>query len=550
MRSGRRHLVWLWLLVVIACGDEYVKVEENSPIQVESLEQVISKTPSVSLKEFAFHGEDLVRLDLELNRDLFAPGYRETRFDQAGKPLEHPPEAWANATPCHYHGWTVNTGTDLVVGPVALSTCHREDDTWTGLMLVDTQQFSIRGQMWSLTVMPIEPMELGDDGLAILDEPFRASDSEAVDVPEAAAPAEPGHAENDPLDRVPTSNAGAPLYIELGVANDRSRFNALGNQTEQESAAIVNALALLYENGSDDDANTPDFEPDMEIVLVEQLTFQGAEPWDAPPQLGGGEIDELALLYSFLAWAQPNMKGDNFQLFSNLNFSGNTIGKAFVRSMCVYEYSGAVIQATHSTAADAAVSAHEMGHNLGMVHDGTSTAQWDARACNSSEFIMSATANVNAPQSSFSTCSKAALDAFVASGQLGCLENEPPSEGGVCGDGVLNLGEDCDCGQADCSDLDPCCHGLTCQGVTGNECTDDDGIAGSCYRGQCVTTTEYCDGVNSRISGATFEASNQCNDIVDDCSRIYCLRDGNQCTYFQSEGVPLPARDYTPCDGG
>ena len=244
------------------------------------------------------------------------------------------------------------------------------------------------------------------------------------------------------------------------------------------------------------------------------------------------------------------MKGDNFQLFSNLNFSGATIGKAFVRSMCVYEYSGAVIQATHSTAADAAVSAHEMGHNLGMVHDGTSTAQWDARACNSSQFIMSATANVNAPQSSFSNCSKAALDAFVATGQLGCLENEPPSEGGVCGDGVLNLGEDCDCGQADCSNLDPCCHGLTCQGITGNECTDADGIAGSCYRGRCVTTTEYCDGVNSRISGATFEASNQCNDIVDDCSRIYCVRDGNQCTYFQSEGVPLPARDYTPCDGG
>ena len=207
--------------------------------------------------------------------------------------------------------------------------------------------------------------------------------------------------EDDPIGRIPTSNAGAPLYIELGVANDRSRFSALGDQTEQESAAIVNALALLYENGSDDDANTPDFEPDMEIVLVEQLTFQGAEPWDAPPQLGGGEIDELALLYSFLSWAQPNMKGDNFQLFSNLNFSGATIGKAFVRSMCVYEYSGAVIQATHSTAADAAVSAHEMGHNLGMVHDGTSTAQWDARACNSSQFIMSATANVNAPQSAF-----------------------------------------------------------------------------------------------------------------------------------------------------
>ena len=52
------------------------------------------------------------------------------------------------------------------------------------------------------------------------------------------------------------------------------------------------------------------------------------------------------------------------------------------------------------------------------------------------------------------------------------------------------------------------------------------------------------------MSGATFEAANQCNQIVDDCSRIFCLRDGNQCTFFQNEGTPLPARDYTPCAGG
>ena len=148
--------------------------------------------------------------------------------------------------------------------------------------------------------MPVEPIELGDDGLTILDEPFVASDSQAVDVPEAARPAGPGSVEDDPIGRIPTSNAGAPLYIELGVANDRSRFSALEDQTEQESAAIVNALALLYENGSDDDANTPDFEPDMEIVLVEQLTFQGAEPWDA--HLNSVGARSMSLRYSIVSF--------------------------------------------------------------------------------------------------------------------------------------------------------------------------------------------------------------------------------------------------------
>ena len=175
MRSVQRHLVWFWLLAVIACGEEHVKMGGSSLTQFEPLDQEISKIPSVPLTEFAFHGEDLLRLELELNKGLFAPGYREARFDQAGNPIEHPPEAWANAVPCHYHGWTVDTGTDLVVGLIALSTCHREDGAWTGLMLVDTQQFRVHGQTWSLTVMPVEPIELGDDGLTILDEPFVAS---------------------------------------------------------------------------------------------------------------------------------------------------------------------------------------------------------------------------------------------------------------------------------------------------------------------------------------------------------------------------------------
>ena len=33
----------------------------------------------------------------------------------------------------------------------------------------------------------------------------------------------------------------------------------------------------------------------------------------------------------------------------------------------------------------------------------------------------------------------------------------------VCGNGVLEKGEGCDCGGEDCSVVDPCCVGSTCQ---------------------------------------------------------------------------------------
>ena len=147
--------------------------------------------------------------------------------------------------------------------------------------------------------------------------------------------------------------------------------------------------------------------------------------------------------------------------------------------MCIFERSGGVIQATHSIAADATVVSHEMGHNLGMIHDGDQSNGLDARGCSSNSFIMGPSANLGNPATVFSSCSKSAVRGLFDDTGLTCLTNEPPAEGGECGDGILNIGEDCDCGQDDCSDIDPCCHGSTCEGVTGNACQDSDGINGT-----------------------------------------------------------------------
>ena len=72
MRSVQRHLVWFWLLAVIACGEEHVKMGGSSLTQFEPLDQEISKIPSVPLTEFALHGEDLLRLELELNKGAYS----------------------------------------------------------------------------------------------------------------------------------------------------------------------------------------------------------------------------------------------------------------------------------------------------------------------------------------------------------------------------------------------------------------------------------------------------------------------------------------------
>jgi hypothetical protein len=55
----------------------------------------------------------------------------------------------------------------------------------------------------------------------------------------------------------------------------------------------------------------------------------------------------------------------------------------------------------------------------------------------------------------------------------GCLDNLPTKQWGdpVCGNGFIELGEDCDCGQADCTVLDPCCNGNKCKLAVGAVCS-------------------------------------------------------------------------------
>ena len=111
---------------------------------------------------------------------------------------------------------------------------------------------------------------------------------------------------------------------------------------------------------------------------------------------------------------------------------------------------------------------------------------------------------------SFSSCSISDLAGFTASGGDTCLFNAPTTsvQDPVCGNGIKEAGEVCDCGSvAECTDS--CCDAATCQLASGAQCAE-----GACCDASC----------NLRPYGTT------CRESAGDCDiKEYCLGDSNEC---------------------
>ncbi|XP_048186513.1 disintegrin and metalloproteinase domain-containing protein 25-like [Perognathus longimembris pacificus] len=289
-------------------------------------------------------------------------------------------------------------------------------------------------------------------------------------------------------------------FLELVLVVDNQRFIHRGSNTSnviQEVFTIMNEVNSLL------------FSLDVDAVLL------GLEIWNKNNFVSRKEIHDLLL--DFCLWKRKSLdsriKNDIVHLFIQQYF-GITVGLAYVGTVCNANYNCGVDQVVGEDLHRIGhIVAHEIGHNFGMEHDDK-----DVCICGMKNCIM---APIENESTQFSNCSYSALMKTTSS--TNCMRMPPNPlhiyKNELCGNSVIDAGEQCDCGSLKrCAD-DACCLA---------NCTLKSGAA--CASGLCCKDCHIMpSGTMCRAKQNECDLPEWCNGISQQCPEDVFLLGGTPC---------------------
>ncbi|XP_050181561.1 disintegrin and metalloproteinase domain-containing protein 32-like [Myiozetetes cayanensis] len=259
--------------------------------------------------------------------------------------------------------------------------------------------------------------------------------------------------------------ARSPKYLTVYVVLDSALYNYMGSDPNAVTQKIIQAFNLVNNM----------FSP-LNVTIV----LSSLELWaEGDKILTAGDTDDL--LQRFLQWKQLTLALQTHDIACLLGYrdQGELTGATALGKACQRD-TAAAVALYHGKATLESFSvllAQVLGHSLGMSSDGSRACGCAGRVC-----LMGPGALHFSGAKAFSNCSVRDFESFLKQGRGECLFNRPrltplsPRSGAVCGNGVVEPGEQCDCGTAKQCLHDRCCT-KTCQLKPGAKCS-----SGSCCK--------------------------------------------------------------------
>ncbi|CAJ2511637.1 Uu.00g072620.m01.CDS01 [Anthostomella pinea] len=339
------------------------------------------------------------------------------------------------------------------------------------------------------------------------------------------------------------STKGCPTTRKValvGIATDCTYTAQFGSEADVKSNIIqvVNSASALFEST-------------FNISIgIQNLTISDAECPGTPPQ--GSQWNQACSssvtindrLNLFSAWrGQFNDTNAYWTLLSTCNTDA-AVGLAWLGQLCQQGSTGgnettAGANVVVKTSTEWQVFAHESGHTFGAFHDcvdttcsdGTFTMQkccpLSSSTCDADgKYIMNPSTSSGITQ--FSPCTVGNICSAMDRGSVNtaCLTNNKDVvtiTGNQCGNGIVEAGEDCDCGgENGCGD-NPCCDAKTCKFKGSSVCdpTNED-----CCTDQCQFASS---GLVCRASTGTCDPQETCGGTNATCPADVKAPDGTAC---------------------
>ncbi|XP_042192730.1 disintegrin and metalloproteinase domain-containing protein 12 isoform X3 [Callorhinchus milii] len=456
--------------------------------------------PSLAKFLIEADGKELI-IELERNEVLFADNYTETHYLHDGSAITNTQNHTGH---CYYHGHVQG----YPQSTVSLSTCSG----LRGFVSFENKTYIL------------EPIEGALDNTHLI---YRAENLQITG-------GNCGHSFR-------MSDNAMDSIVE-SLQNSSTRFQKQGKdleKTKQRLIEIGNFVDKFYRPLN------------IRVALV------GVEVWTDMDKCSITG-DPFTTLNEFLDWRKLKLLSrkphDNAQLVSGVYFQGTTIGMAPIMSMCTAEQSGGIVMDHSDNPLGAAVTmAHELGHNFGMNHDTPARGCACKASSDKGGCIMTPSTGYPFP-TVFSSCSKKDLDSSLEKGVGMCLFNMPEIKelhgGQKCGNGYVEEGEECDCGEPEeCTN--PCCNASTCtlkseavcaHGLCCKDCKLKPPGTPCRESSNSCDLPEFCTGANAHCPANVYLHDGQpCHKKDGYCYNGICQTHEQQCiTLWGSGAKPAP----------